>query len=129
MHITSGHCASCVRVCHLALVIIMTAQVTDVLRAEGQAPFSRVLRSDWRFAKDDHQGAEAPGFDDSQWMKVRVPHDWAIAGPFNPSENGYAGKLPWRGVGWYRRSFMLDCAQLTASIWTSTASWHSQRFT
>ena len=39
---------------------------------------------------------------------VRVPHDWAIAGPFNPAENGYAGKLPWRGTGWYRKSFTLD---------------------
>ena len=40
---------------------------------------------------------------------VRVPHDWAIAGPFDPNESGFAAKLPWRGVGWYRRSFTLDC--------------------
>ena len=39
---------------------------------------------------------------------MRLPHDWAIAGPFNPDENGFAGKLPWRGVGWYRKSFTLD---------------------
>jgi beta-galactosidase len=38
-----------------------------------------------------------------------VPHDWAIAGPFNPSEpSGSSGKLPWKGVGWYRKSFELD---------------------
>ena len=40
---------------------------------------------------------------------VRVPHDWAIAGPFDPAQDGSTGKLPWRGVGWYRRSFTLDC--------------------
>ena len=39
-----------------------------------------------------------------------MPHDWAITGPFNPSEDGYAGKLPWRrGVGWYRSQIELDC--------------------
>ncbi len=25
-----------------------------------------------------------------------------------PKTNGFAGKLPWRGVGWYRKSFKLD---------------------
>jgi len=39
---------------------------------------------------------------------VRLPHDWAISGPFDPDENGYAGKLPWKGVGWYRKTFVLD---------------------
>ena len=62
---------------------------------------------DWRFAQGELPGAEASGFDDSAWQPVRLPHDWAISGPFNPREDGYAGKLPWRGVGWYRKSFTL----------------------
>ncbi len=64
----------------------------------------------WKFAKGSHQGAEALEFDDSAWQAVRLPHDWAIAGPFNAEENGYAGKLPWRGLGWYRKTFTLDKA-------------------
>ncbi|MHC4521439.1 MAG: glycoside hydrolase family 2 TIM barrel-domain containing protein, partial [Planctomycetota bacterium] len=66
---------------------------------------------DWRFAKgeqDEHVLQAA--FDDSGWENVRLPHDWAISGPFNPDENGYAGKLPWRGEGWYRKTFTLDQA-------------------
>ena len=62
----------------------------------------------WKFAKGDTPGAEAAGFDDSGWEAVRLPHDWAISGPFNPAENGYAAKLPWKGVGWYRKKFTLD---------------------
>ena len=27
-----------------------------------------------------------------------------------PQENGYAGKLPWKGEGWYRKTFTLDKA-------------------
>ena len=57
------------------------------------------FNGDWRFAKGDQpKKAVQPGFDDSAWQSVRLPHDWAIAGPFNKNENGYAGKLPWRGV-------------------------------
>ncbi|MBN2138691.1 MAG: discoidin domain-containing protein [Sedimentisphaerales bacterium] len=68
------------------------------------------FNDDWRFAKGELPGAEAADFDDSGWERIRVPHDWAICGPFNANENGYAGKLPWKGVGWYRKTFRLDAA-------------------
>jgi beta-galactosidase len=44
------------------------------------------------------------GFDDSSWKKVNLPHDWAIAGPFNvPGVGGSMGRLPSPGIGWYRK--------------------------
>ncbi|MBQ6136920.1 MAG: DUF4982 domain-containing protein [Kiritimatiellae bacterium] len=42
------------------------------------------------------------------WRAVDVPHDWAIEGPFNPEGNAWTGKLPWKGVGYYRRTIVLD---------------------
>ncbi|MGD0573518.1 MAG: beta-galactosidase GalB [Sedimentisphaerales bacterium] len=68
------------------------------------------FNGDWKFAKGGQKGAQAVDFNDSSWEAVRLPHDWAIAGPFNPKEDGYAGKLPWWGEGWYRKSFKLDKA-------------------
>src|SRR5680860_1023377 len=66
---------------------------------------------DWRFAKGEQgEQVQKMDFDDSAWQAVRLPHDWAISGPFNPDENGYAGKLPWKGVGWYRKTFTLEKA-------------------
>lgn len=65
---------------------------------------------DWKFAKGNRAGAESVDYNDADWETVRLPHDWAISGPFNPNEDGYAGKLPWRGVGWYRKTFTLDKA-------------------
>ncbi len=63
----------------------------------------------WRFHLGElSEDAASPAYDDSEWRNVRLPHDWAIAGPFNPEENGYAAKLPWRGAGWYRKTFRLD---------------------
>ncbi len=63
----------------------------------------------WRFARGPQEDdAKQLTFDDSGWQAVTIPHDWAIAGPFNPQEHGYAAKLPWKGVGWYRKQFTLD---------------------
>ncbi len=61
----------------------------------------------WRFHKDPTAALDASGaaFDDQAWQPVRIPHDWAISGPFDPKADGGTGKLPWRGVGWYRKTF------------------------
>ena len=65
----------------------------------------------WRFMNGSQpEHVVAMDFDDQEWQTVRLPHDWAIAGPFDPDEHGYAGKLPWKGVGWYRKVFELDKA-------------------
>ncbi|MEJ2385703.1 MAG: glycoside hydrolase family 2 TIM barrel-domain containing protein, partial [Xanthomonadales bacterium] len=52
-------------------------------------------------------GAAARDYDDSSWRTVRVPHDWAIEGPFAAEADGSTGKLPWKNQGWYRRGFSL----------------------
>lgn len=46
-----------------------------------------------------------PGFDDRGWRQLNLPHDWGIEGPFNAAYPGATGKLPWWGVGWYRKHF------------------------
>ena len=43
----------------------------------------QLLEKGWRFTKGDVKGAETPGFDDSEWEAVTIPHDWAIFGPFD----------------------------------------------
>ena len=63
----------------------------------------------WRFSRGEFSAAVSlPDFDAADWKEVTVPHDWAISGPFDPDKNGYAGKLPWEGEGWYRKTFHLD---------------------
>lgn len=53
------------------------------------------------------RGPARPGYDDSDWRGVRVPHDWSIEGQFDPANHLDAGYLP-RGIGWYRRHILLD---------------------
>jgi len=62
----------------------------------------------WRFAKGEQPGAESTAFDDSAWQPVRLPHDWAISGPYDPQASPHTGKLPWQGEGWYRKPFVLQ---------------------
>ncbi len=79
----------------------------------------------WKFSKGDNSGASAGGFNDTQWEQVKVPHDWAIYGPFDKEvdkqtvkivqnneaaateKTGRTGALPFIGVGWYRTAFEL----------------------
>jgi beta-galactosidase len=49
-------------------------------------------------------------FDDSGWRQLSLPHDWGIEGPFNQEYPGETGKLPWWGVGWYRKHFAVSAA-------------------
>lgn len=83
----------------------------------------QLLEKGWRFTKGDIKGAEASGFNDSEWEAVTIPHDWAIFGPFDRSHDlqnvavaqnfeteasvktGRTGGLPYVGVGWYRTFF------------------------
>lgn len=46
-----------------------------------------------------------PAFNDSAWRALDLPHDWAIEGPFEMAIENETGKLPWEGIGWYRKTF------------------------
>ncbi len=79
----------------------------------------------WKFTRNDDLSASVPGFDDSSWQSVTVPHDWAIYGPFDKEidkqtvrivqnneeqaseKTGRTGALPFTGTGWYRTTFSL----------------------
>jgi len=62
----------------------------------------------WKFTKGNPENAKEVSFDASSWENVRIPHDWAITGPFDPNGHGGTGKLPWKGEGWYRKTFDIN---------------------
>jgi beta-galactosidase len=55
-------------------------------------------------------GAAAREFDDSDWRRLDLPHDWAVEGPFDAKENIAQGYRP-RGIGWYRRYLRVDASE------------------
>src|SRR5664280_1643029 len=57
-----------------------------------------------------------PGFDDSSWRRVDLPHDWAIEGPFITEGGGGMGRLPSPGVGGYRKKLSIPAGDAGKSI-------------
>lgn len=53
------------------------------------------------------EGLEKPEINDAAWRKLNLPHDWAIEGPFRIELTGETGKLPYKGIGWYRKHFTI----------------------
>ena len=60
---------------------------------------------DWKFKKGNIENAYQSNFNDSNWLSVNLPHDWAIYGPFDILGDPETAKLPWKGEGWYRKNF------------------------
>ncbi len=103
----------------LAAVLGLLPLVFPLLAA-GQSRTREAFDPGWRFARfgpmpdggvrPEPVGLEAPGFDDSDWRLVNTPHDWGIEGPFRAELPNNTGKLPWAGIGWYRKPLELAAA-------------------
>ena len=79
------------------------------IQLNAQPRIVESFNKDWKFYKGDTIGAELALFNDHDWRKLDLPHDWSIEGLFsekNPSTFN-EGALP-TGIGWYRKSFLLD---------------------
>jgi beta-galactosidase len=102
----------------------------------GAPPRERLaIDRDWRFSKDDAPASSERDFDDHTWRLLDLPHDWGVEGTFTASGSGGRGRLPFYGVGWYRktleipasdqgRSIFLDVdgAMSYAKVWVNGAS-------
>jgi beta-galactosidase len=126
----------CLATFTLSLMALGAAHAAD-------APRERLsFDADWRFNKGDPAGtgdqlsyaklkawtgapdaagsavaATQPSFDDAAWRKLKLPHDWGIEGPFKQEYPGETGKLPWWGVGWYRKHFALPASDAGRRIY------------
>src|SRR6476659_8894206 len=70
-------------------------------------------------------GANVPyaqrDFDDRGWRQLNLPHDWGIEGPFDQALPGETGKLPWAGVGWYRKHLSIPASDKGKQIYLDIA--------
>ena len=66
------------RIATLGLFATVAVILNIGLAHAAPDPRDRFFDSGWRFLRADAPGAEAPGFDDSTWRALDVPHDWSI---------------------------------------------------
>lgn len=86
--------------------MILSASIwmgTGVLHAQPGFGTAEQMNANWYF----HLGDMAPPAlkeisDHTTWKEVRLPHDWGVKYPLNPSLASATGYLP-GGIGWYRK--------------------------
>ena len=105
------------------LLVVSSWLLAFGLTASAQQRQEQLLSDGWQFSRDKQS-----------WENVRVPHDWAIAGPFDkkwdiqrvaitqngetePTEKtGRSGALPWIGEGHYKRVLTIPAGTERAEL-------------
>lgn len=84
--------------------LIVGLLVCAGLRAQVSFGQAALFNTDWLFNLGDDARAKEPGFDDGDWRRLDVPHDWSIEGRLSPEYASCTGYLP-AGIAWYRKHF------------------------
>ena len=110
------------------VIAFLSLFIPFALNAQDSKPVIRMGSADvrsfdegWLFArfglqadgtrKEEPQNVlQQTTYDDAAWQKLDLPHDWAITGPFRIDLAGETGKLPWKGIGWYRKHFFVPAS-------------------
>src|SRR5947209_19884394 len=109
----------CTLLCIISIQLLAQAPVRERLSFDkgwlfhqGDIPFP-VIRSHGQTYSTSKAGsatgAAARNYDDKDWRRLNLPHDWAVEMPFDSTENVAQGYRK-RGYGWYRRSFKISPA-------------------
>ncbi len=70
----------------------------------------------WKFHLVDDDSASKSDFDDSDWRKINVPHDWSIEAGYQKEKGAASTGFAIGGIGWYRKAFTLSKADETKMI-------------
>ena len=105
-------------------ILSIIAVIVTAATLSAQSQRSETILKEWEF-RNGHEIAAGEG-----WKKVSVPHDWAIYGPFDKSNDlqtvaviqngedvatektGRTGGLPYMGKGSYRRTIEIAAEEL-----------------
>ena len=102
------------------VLIIITLFSFQTAFSQIKAGSNQSFDNNWKFKKGITIDAKAAKFNDSNWRKLDVPHDWSIEdltdtpndsiiGPFyknNAGKNATAFTVG--GTAWYRKAFTMD---------------------
>lgn len=107
-------------------LLLVACMLVGIAQAMNEGRQVENFNFGWRFHAGEVAGAEQPGFDDSTWRVVDVPHDFQIEQPWvapsadERADNNDPGanvrsRLSSRGfkemgIGWYRKTFTPDAS-------------------
>ena len=85
----------------MGLFLSETVHARTVGPGFGEA---ELFDSGWLFTLSDAENYKNVKFDDQQWRKLILPHDWSVEGQLSQQNASCTGYLP-AGIAWYRRHF------------------------
>ena len=68
---------------------------------------AELFNDNWFFILDDNERFKQPEFNDLQWRKLNLPHDWSVEGQLSQDNASCTGYLP-AGIAWYRKHFVYN---------------------
>ncbi len=82
---------------------------TSVLAQNQNEPvrITQPFNFGWKFKAGEVQNAQSPTYDDHDWRKLDLPHDFQFEQPWDQSASRSRG-FKAMGVGWYRKTFKAD---------------------
>ena len=88
------------------LLFLIAGGISCAAQNPGIDERKQLFDNDWKFLPGDTAMAGSTDFNDANWRKLDLPHDWSIEGkvaPKNPTSGG-GGYFP-AGKAWYRKTF------------------------
>lgn len=83
---------------------VLTICLATPLSAQVSFGDARKFNDGWLFRLEDDSTFKQNVYDDAEWRKLDLPHDWSIEGQISPGLASCTGYLP-GGIGWYRKHF------------------------
>ncbi|QNA42661.1 glycoside hydrolase family 2 TIM barrel-domain containing protein [Lacibacter sediminis] len=73
-------------------------------QSNEQIRVNQLFNFGWKFKAGDIPNAQSISFDDTDWRKLDLPHDFQIEQPWDSTANRGRG-FKTNGIGWYRKTF------------------------
>lgn len=87
--------------CFLSVLFVSAQEDSSTVREY------QLFNFDWKFQPGNIENASQPDFDDSNWRRLDLPHDFQIEQPWERKGNSQRG-FKALTEGWYRKSFTAD---------------------
>jgi beta-galactosidase len=90
-------------------IIIAICHTTSIFAqsSKDNVRINQLFNFGWKFQAGDIPNAQNPAFDDSNWRKLDLPHDFQFEQPWDKDASRGRG-FKAMGTGWYRKTFKAD---------------------
>ncbi|AUP80545.1 glycoside hydrolase family 2 TIM barrel-domain containing protein [Flavivirga eckloniae] len=102
---------------NLFLIVLATCLTACVSSPKNSGRVVEDFNFGWKFHLGTVDKASSTDFDDTQWRKIRLPHDWSVEHSFTQENAAGATAFLPGGIGWYRKTFEVPETTKDKTTW------------